>query len=184
MDTLLQSAVSISGRRHGYCRALLLASLFLGLCCTAGMAQELVPWTRGAAPPLDLPDQQAQQQTLAHHQGRIVLVHFWATWCEPCREELPTLQQLRAAVGPERLVVLAVNYGESYAKVQGFAQRLSVDFLLLFDKHMEAAKTWRVRVLPTTMVIGPEGAVHYSAEGPLDWSDPVIRERIMALIKP
>ena len=113
--------------------------------------------------------------------GRVVLVNFWATWCEPCREEMPALQALQDKLGKERLVVLAVNYGESPEKVQQFAHHTPVDFPLLLDRHMEAAKAWGVRVLPASFVLGQDGDIRYSAVGLLDWRDDQVLQLLTAL---
>ena len=122
--------------------------------------------------------------TLAAYQGRVVLVNFWATWCEPCREEMPALQQLQNILGKERLVVLAVNYGESSGKVQEFAGHMPVDFPLLLDRNTEVAKAWQVRVLPTSFVLSPDGKIQYSAVGTLDWGAPPMVKRLAALLPP
>jgi thiol-disulfide isomerase/thioredoxin len=114
-------------------------------------------------------------------RGKVVLVNFWATWCAPCREEMPALQALQHRLGKERLVVLAVNYGESPEKVQQFAQHTPVDFPLLLDRHMEAAKAWQVRVLPTSFVLGQDGDIRYSAVGMLDWGDAQIAQLLTTL---
>src|SRR5262249_7116784 len=100
-----------------------------------------------------------------------------------CREEMPTLQALQSTMGKERLVVLAVNYGESPEKVQQFVHSLPVDFPILLDRHTEAAKAWQVRVLPTTFVLGQDGQIRYSAVGTLDWGEGQIVQRIAALYK-
>jgi thiol-disulfide isomerase/thioredoxin len=143
----------------------------LWVLCTRVAAQELTPWTDGQTPPLALTDQQGTSHALTAYHGRVVLVNFWATWCEPCREEMPALQQLQNTLGKERLVVLAVNYGESSGKVQEFAGQVPVNFPLLLDRHIDVAKAWQVRVLPTSFVLGPDGRIRYYAIGPLDWGD-------------
>ena len=74
-------------------------SVLLGLCCVGIAAQELTPWTSGPTPPLTLTDQHGTNHTLAAYHGRVVLVNFWATWCAPCREEMPALQALAAHTG-------------------------------------------------------------------------------------
>jgi thiol-disulfide isomerase/thioredoxin len=138
--------------------------------CASILAQELTPWSSGPTPPITLADHRGTDHTLTAYRGRVVLVNFWATWCEPCREEMPALHDLQHKLGKERLVVLAVNYGESTEKVQQFGHTLSVDFPLLLDRHMEAAKAWQVRVLPTSFVLGQDGQIRYRAVGLLDWS--------------
>jgi thiol-disulfide isomerase/thioredoxin len=155
--------------------------LTLWVFCAAGAVQEFVPWTSGPTPPLGLTDQRGTHHTLTAYQGRVVLVNFWATWCEPCREEMPALQQLQNTLGKERLVVLAVNYGESPEKVQKFVDQVPIDFPILLDRHMDAAKTWQVRVLPTSFVLGPDGTIRYHMVGGLDWGDAHIVKRLATL---
>ena len=155
--------------------------VLLGVFCATIMAQELTPWTNGATPPLDLTDSLGTNHTLAAYHNRVVLVNFWATWCEPCREEMPALQALQNTIGKERLVVLTVNYGESAEKVQQFAHTIGLDFPMLLDRHTEAAKAWHVRVLPTSFVLGQDGQIRYSAVGLPDWGDAQIVKLITAL---
>jgi thiol-disulfide isomerase/thioredoxin len=151
---------------------------------TGVVAQELTPWSGGPTPALSLTDYRGVEHTLAAYRGRVVLLNFWATWCEPCREEMPALQQLQNQFGTERLVVLAVNYGEAPEKVQGFVQSTPVDFPMLLDRHTDAAKAWKVRVLPTSFVLRPDGTIRYSAVGALDWASPQIVELLTTLVAP
>ena len=155
--------------------------LALWVLCAAGAVQGLIPWTGGPTPPLALTDQHGTHHTLTAYQGRVVLVNFWATWCEPCREEMPALQQLQNRLGKERLVVLAVNYGESLEKVQKFVGEVPVDLPILLDRHMDTAKSWQVRVLPTSFVLGPDGKIRYSVVGGLEWGDVHIVKLLAAL---
>jgi thiol-disulfide isomerase/thioredoxin len=156
-------------------------STVLWTFCAAGTAQELTPWAGGPTPPLALTDQRGAFHTLTAYHGRVVLVNFWATWCEPCREEMPALQQLQNTLGKERLVVLAVNYGESPEKVQEFVRQVPVDFPMLLDRHTDTAKAWQVRMLPTSFVLSPDGKIRYSAVGVLDWGEPHIAKLLAPL---
>jgi peroxiredoxin len=155
--------------------------LILWACCAILTAQELTPWTDGPTPPLTLNDTQETPRTLEAYRGQVVLINFWATWCEPCREEMPALQDLRHKVGKERLVVLAVNYGESLERVHKFTRSMPLDFPILLDRNMEAAKAWQVRMLPTSFVLGPDGDIRYSAVGMLDWEDAQIAQLLTTL---
>jgi thiol-disulfide isomerase/thioredoxin len=155
--------------------------MLLGVFCVSIAAQELTSWTNGPTPRLTLTDHRGLNHTLTAYRGRVVLVNFWATWCEPCREEMPALQALQDKLGKEHLVVLAVNYGESPEKVQQFAHHTPVDFPLLVDRHMEAAKAGGVRVLPASFVLGQDGDIRYSAVGLLDWRDDQILQLFTAL---
>lgn len=142
--------------------------------CVGIAAQELTPWTSGPTPPLELTDYHGTPHALTAYRNRVILVNFWATWCAPCREEMPALQALQDKMGKEQVVVLAVNYGESLEKVQQFVQQMPVAFPMLLDRHMQAAKAWQVRVLPTSFVLGQDGQIRYSVVGLLDWSAPQV----------
>ena len=148
--------------------------VMLWASCGGIAAQELTPWSSGSTPLLDLNDHRGMPHALTAYHNRVILVNFWATWCEPCREEMPALQALQDKLGKEQVVVLAVNYGESSEKVQQFVQRTPVDFPVLLDRHTEAARAWQVRVLPTSFVLGRDGHIRYSAVGMLDWGAPQV----------
>src|SRR5262245_1527506 len=156
-------------------------SVMLWVSCVAIAAQELTPWTSGPTPPLALTDHRGTHHALTAYRNRVILVNFWATWCEPCREEMPALQALQDKLGKEQVVVLAVNYGESPEKVQQFVQQMPVDFPMLLDRHMQAAQAWQVRVLPTSFVLGQDGQIRYSVVGLLDWSAPQVLELLTEL---
>lgn len=156
-------------------------SVLLWVLCTSGEAQELTPWRGAPAPALALADHRGQHHTLTAYHGQVVLVNFWATWCEPCREEMPALQHLQNTLGKERLVVLAVNYGEAPERVQAFAHAVPVDFPLLLDRHTDVTKAWQVQVLPTSFVVGPDGTIRYRVVGVLDWGDAAIVKQLTGL---
>jgi thiol-disulfide isomerase/thioredoxin len=164
--------------RHVWCAAL---GAMLWAACVGVAAQELTPWTNGPTPPLELTDSRGTPHALTAYRNRVVLVNFWATWCAPCREEMPALQALQNKMGKEQVVVLAVNYGEALEKVQQVVQQMPVDFPMLLDRHMQAAKAWQVRVLPTSFVLGQDGQIRYSVVGLLDWSAPEVLKLLTEL---
>src|SRR5467141_2437482 len=88
------------------------AALLLGWAVFAH-AQALRPWSGGSAPPLELQDLDGAAHRLADYRGKTVLVNFWATWCAPCREEMPSIERLRRTLDGKPFAVLAVNVGES-----------------------------------------------------------------------
>jgi thiol-disulfide isomerase/thioredoxin len=145
-------------------------------------AGELRPWTGGATPALVLKDIQGREHRLADYRGKVVLVNFWATWCEPCREEMPSLERLRQRLGGS-LVVLAVDYGEGEARVGEFLARVPVGFPVLLDRDMAVSRAWKARALPTTFVVDSAGTIRYSAIGELDWSAPAIEAEVRKLLQ-
>src|SRR5581483_9527011 len=122
---------------------------------------------------------------LAALKGKVVVVNFWATWCEPCREEMPSLEELQDRYRNRSLLVLTVNMEESDAKVKQFidATLLQGDGLtVLYDRFGLAAKQWKARLLPVTFIIGSDGRIRYSLLGAADWSSPEVRSRVESLL--
>ena len=161
-------------------RAVLFA--VLALLAAGAHAQALRPWGGGAAPALELADVDGTLRRLADYRGKAVLVNFWATWCGPCREEMPSIESLRLSMEGKPFVVLAVNVGQSPRVARDFGEKLMLGFPLLLDRDTRAAKAWGARVLPASFVVGPDGAIRYSYFGDLDWSAPEVRAKIEALL--
>ena len=150
---------------------------------SASLAAGLKPG-RGQAPALELTDLEGATHRLADYRGKVVLVNFWATWCEPCRAEMPSLERLRATLAGRNFEILAVNVGQSARVAGDFAARLPVRFTILLDRDGGTTRSWGARVLPASFLIGPDGAIRYSYLGELDWSSPDVRSHIEALLTP
>ena len=156
--------------------------LLLALSAVAA-AQPLKPWSGGPAPALELKDLEGATHRLADYRGQAVLVNFWATWCGPCRAEMPSIERLRAGMAGKPFAVLAVNVGESDRRAREFAEKLPVRFTVLLDRDTRVARAWGARVLPATYVIGPDGRIRYAHFGELDWASADIRAQIEALLE-
>ena len=115
-------------------------------------------------------------------EGRVVLVNFWATWCEPCREEMPAIEKLRARLEGRPFDVLAVNYGESPDKVRDFLKRERVSLPVLLDRDKQAADAWNAKGLPMTFLVDAAGRVRYWAFGEMDWSRGEARKLVEQLV--
>ena len=142
-----------------------------------------VPSRETAAPVLTLKDITGKTYTLADYRDHVVLVNFWATWCEPCRAEMASMHQLKERLGGRPFVVLLVNYGEARARVSDFVMRESVEGTILLDPNQDAPRAWRVRVLPSSFLIGPDGRVRYSVIGEIDWASPDAIEVVQELFR-
>jgi thiol-disulfide isomerase/thioredoxin len=130
----------------------------------------LRPWTRGATPPLPGKDLSGRPVALDGMRGRVVLVAFWASWCEPCAEELPALARLRARLAGRPFEVVTVNFGEGPERVEQFLRAHAVDLPVTLDRDRRSAGTWGVGGLPMAFLVGADGRVRSWIFGEADWS--------------
>ncbi|HEY5676261.1 MAG TPA: TlpA disulfide reductase family protein [Myxococcales bacterium] len=146
------------------------------------MALLLAALLAAAAPPLQLADAHGNRHRLADYRGKVVLVNFWATWCEPCKAELPSIERLRTALAGKPFVVLAVEMDGSARTSGDTAEELKLHFPMLIDRDSTATSAWLVNLLPTTFLVTPGGSVAFSHVGEVDWSSPQWRGKIEALL--
>jgi thiol-disulfide isomerase/thioredoxin len=154
----------------------------LALLGTAHAAPALAPWGGGTAPALALRDTDGRTHDLAAYRGKVVLVNFWATWCEPCRQEMPSIQRLRDRLAGQPFAVLAVNVDEPDARVRLFVKQTALDLPILMDPDKVVTRGWGVRVLPVTFLVGPDGRVRYRLVGDLDWNSETVAGVIAGLM--
>jgi thiol-disulfide isomerase/thioredoxin len=176
-----------SAQRHALatmiirCLLLALCSLMLGTFAAHG--GELKPWTGGATPPLALKDPAGKAHDLAAYRGKVVLVNFWATWCAPCRAEMPSMQALRQRLAGKPFAVLAVNLMESEEKIAAFRESELIDLPVLMDRDGAAARRWNVRMLPVSFVVDRQGEIRYQLVGEANWTGPNVAPVIERLIR-
>lgn len=135
-----------------------------------------------ATPVLELQDLDGRQWKLAELRGKVVVLNFWASWCEPCVEELPFLGEI-AASEPERLAVLGVNFKESAERIRRFPAAGKVGYPILLDRSGESFRHWADGILPTTVLIDRKGKARWRAVGALDASDMKFRRTLEQLLK-
>ena len=141
------------------------------------------PWPAGrAAPALDLPLEGGGRWRLADARGQVVLVNFWASWCEPCRAEMPSLELLEQRHEADRLLVLAVNFRETDAAVRRFVEQSALSLRVARDADGAAAKAYGVRVFPSTVAFGRDGKARFTVTGEVDWTGATARRWIAALL--
>lgn len=134
-----------------------------------------------SAPPFALPDLDGEVHRLADYRGKVVVLNFWATWCPPCREEMPAMQRAWDEVQDEDIVILGVNVGEDNDTVFLFTADYPVDFPLLLDRQAEVIERYRVTGLPTTYIIDPRGRITHRTIGTREWDDPQLLDALRAL---
>ena len=146
-------------------------------------AYMLRPWPSGkAAPALVLTDLDGKAWSLAALQGQVVMLNFWASWCEPCRAEMPSLELLAAQHERNGLTILAVNYREPLPTIKRFLEVLPYSLPILLDRDGNATGEWTPRVFPTTVLIDRGGVPRQSVLGELEWNGPVARGLIEPLL--
>jgi len=152
------------------------------LAATLAGAADLKAGAGGPAPALALNDLNGRAHRLSDYRGQVVLVNFWATWCEPCRDEMPSIQNLKVKLAGKPFAVLAVNLDEPESRIRRFLSQANVDFTVLLDPERRAAKAWDARILPASFVIGPDGRVRYSVVGEITWDHELVVSRITELL--
>jgi thiol-disulfide isomerase/thioredoxin len=160
-----------------------LLALAAALVFSGAHAAELRPWTSGATPPLALEDLEGRKHDLADYRGKVVLINFWATWCEPCRAEMPSMERLRSQLAGQPFAVLGVNMAEPLSRIEKFTATVPVGFTLLRDRDGATARAWHARVLPASFVVDGEGRVRYYVYGELDWSSEAVLAKVRELLR-
>lgn len=132
---------------------------------------EVSRWPAGEpVPAFQATDLSGKTWRLADLRGRAVLLNFWASWCPPCRAEMPSLQDMAAFYGPGEIVVLTINFKESRGTAARFARASALDLPVLLDPHGDIARQWGVHVFPTTVLIDAAGRPSAVVRGGVDWT--------------
>lgn len=119
---------------------------------------------------------------LANQRGKIVLLHFFATYCEPCRPEMASLNRFLKEHGGKGFAIFAVDVGEIDLRVRAFFEKDPVDFPIVLDRDRKFSKAWGVYTLPTTIVLNEKLEPKLIVEGDLDWNHPEVLQKLEALL--
>jgi thiol-disulfide isomerase/thioredoxin len=135
-----------------------------------------------AAPALVLANMDGKITNLKNLKGQWVMVHFWASWCGPCRHEMPTLQALQQKMQGTRLTLLLVNTAESDDAVFTFLPTVAPELNTLMDRDGLVTERWQPRGLPSTFIVDPDGRLRYLALGGRDWTSAAYLSFLNSLI--
>lgn len=143
-------------------------------------AADLKPYD-GATPPLALNTLEGEAVNLEDFRGQLVMVQFWATYCTPCRVEMPSMNRLQKIMG-EDFKILAVDMGEEASEVQQFVDEVKPEFTILMDEDGEALAAWKVFAAPATFIVDPGGKIRYTLFGATEWDSEETVEQLKALM--
>jgi peroxiredoxin len=129
-------------------------------------------------------DSAKTEKTLADYKGKVVLLNVWATWCEPCRVEMPSIEKLHREFGPQGLVVLGVSVDDPGAEeaIRDFVKEYGLTFTILHDATQQTKTNYQVTGFPETFVIGREGTIRKKVIGAADWNSEANRSLIRELL--
>ena len=136
----------------------------------------------GLASNFELEDIDGEMFELKNTRGRWVFLHFWASWCEPCREEMPTIQTLSETIDEDKLYFVLVNMAEEEDTIFNFLGIVAPNLTSMMDVDGQVTEIWKPRGLPTTFLIDPDGLVRYQAIGGREWHLPVYTQFIKTLL--
>jgi len=120
--------------------------------------------------------------SLKDYRGRLIFLNFWATWCGPCRAEMPSMQRLWEEFKEEDFVILAINIQEESKLVSSFMNERGLSFPVLLDEKGKVARSYGIRGIPTTFFLNPEGEIIGKAVGARDWDSEESFELIRELL--
>jgi peroxiredoxin len=137
------------------------------------------------APDFSLPDLQGQNQRLSDYRGKVIFLNFWATWCKPCKEEMPSMQVLWENLKKEDFVMLAISMDRVTTKkeIPPFVENLKLTFPILTDSWGQTDKRYKLMGVPETYIIDQNGVLREKVIGPRDWTRTESIETIVQLLQ-
>ena len=134
-------------------------------------------------PPLSVQDLDGQPATLQSRPGKLLMINVWATWCAPCRHEMPSLQRLADTLGPDRLELVGLSVDHDDHVVREYLIEQKIRFPSFLDRQFASVNgVLGVRVFPSTFFVGPDGTLLKVVESWREWDEPEIIEEIRSLL--
>jgi len=150
----------------------LFMAVLLLVCTPQVFAQfEKRNWPNNASfPPFEYSDLSGQLWNWQQVKGKVVVINFWATWCVPCTDELPSLQQLQDLNQNNNFVVLTINNKEAPSRIRNFNLKNGFTLPVIADRQGDIAKSWGIKIFPTSVILSREGKPIWVIEGSADWT--------------
>jgi len=153
------------------------------LARTAELPQGVIQIAGKPAPPLQLDNLEGEAYDLENSQGRWRFVHFWASWCGPCRKEMPSIDRMTRLLDDSNIEFVLVNTAETEDSVFTFLGIVAPDLVPLLDSDGLATEAWQPRGLPSTYLVDPDGLIQYQALGGREWEKPAYLDFLRSLNK-
>ena len=134
------------------------------------------------APDFTLRDLQGKSIAFSSLKGKVVLLNFWATWCPPCKAEMPAMNRLYHEIKARGFEIIAVSTDNSLSTIRDYLAKNRVDFPILHDEKKSVSKQYRVFSMPTTFLIDRDGTIVEKFYGEYDWTDSDVRKQIEKLL--
>ena len=155
-----------------FCHRLMLVLLWCLACIGNAQAQfEKTPWPINQKTPLlFFKDVKGREYKAENIRGKKLVLNFWATWCAPCKEELPSLQVFSDLQNPDQVLVLTINVKEPPSRAQRFMHNNQINLPLISDAQGEWAQKFGIKVFPTTLLMDTHGQIKWRIMGEVDWT--------------
>lgn len=137
----------------------------------------------GPAPDFALKSDSGENLRLSEFRGEVVMINFWASWCGPCRQEMPLLDEIYAQYQPMGFTILGVNVEEDSTKARKMLGDAPVNFPVLFDNDSEVSKLYNVVAMPSTVLVDRNGNVRYLHQGYKPGYEEAYQQQVRALIR-
>ena len=116
------------------------------------------------------------------YQGKVTVINFWATWCPPCVEEIPSLNRLKQKMKGKDFELISINYAEDKKIIDAFMKQVNVEFTVLLDQDGNFAKKWNVISYPSTFIIDKNGVIKYGVNAAIEWDNPELIQKIQSML--
>jgi peroxiredoxin len=157
--------------------------LVAALFAMAALAPAVAGDQKGPAPEFNLPARAGQSVSLSGLKGQVVLINFWASWCGPCRKEMPVLDQLYQRYKPLGFTLLGVNVEEDSTAAENWLKDTPVSFPILFDRRNAVSKLYDVTAMPSTVLVDRQGHVRYVHYGYNPGTENEYQDQIRSLVR-
>ncbi len=137
----------------------------------------------GPAPDFTLKNENGSNMRLSEFRGEVVMINFWASWCAPCRQEMPLLDELYTQYQPMGFTILGVNVEEDSTKAKQLLKNIPVNFPVLFDNASDVSKLYNVVAMPSTVLVDRDGNIRYLHQGYKPGYEESYQQQVRELIR-